>query len=146
MALALFNGPLTNVFQASLPSQVRGDTVILDFEVTIANTLTPPGTGASVEWYLEFVATDPNAAGALWARELAEEDLGTGDVRMALVIRRFAANAVETQLPPGTHRMSSQFRRSHAFYRVQMRVAAGGADTCRAIVSDPFGIQLISAP
>ena len=146
MALVLFNGPLTNAFAASSPSAVRGDTVVVDFALSIVNTITPPGTAASIEWYFEFVDSDPNAAGAPWAREVAEEDLGRGDVRMSAVVRRFAANAAETNLPPGTYRYSTQFKRVHAFYRVQLRVAVGGADTCSAAVRDPFGVALISAP
>jgi len=146
MALVIFNAPLTNAFQASSPSAVRGDTVVVDFALTVANTISPPGTAASIEWYFEFVDSDPNAAGAPWAREVAEEDLGQGDVRMSAVVRRFAANAAAANLAPGTYRYSTQFKRVHAFYHLQIRVAAGGADTCSAVVRDPFGVALISAP
>jgi hypothetical protein len=146
MSLQLFNGALTNAFQPSSPSAVRNDTIVVDFALAIANVVTPPGTAASIEWYFEFTELDPNAAGATWAREVAEEDVGQGDVRMSFVVRRFAAQAAETDLPPGTYRVSTQFKRAHAFYRVQIRVAAGGADTCSAAVVDPFGTQLQSAP
>lgn len=144
--MILFDGPLTNAFQVSQPGAVRAEHIALDFTLDIANTGTPPGTAASIEWYLEFTATDPNAAGATWAREVAEEDVGTGDVRMAVVVRRFAATLAETSLPPGTYKLSTQFKRIHAFYRVQIRTAVGSADTCTAIVNDPFGVQLQSAP
>lgn len=147
MPLALFNGPLTNVFQPSLPSMVKSDRVVLDFTLVIANTVTPPGTRASIEWYPEFTWMDPNGGVATtWFCELAEEDQGTGDVRMAVAVRRFAANLAETELPPGTHNLDAQFKRVHAFFRIQIRVAPNGADTCRATVWDPFGTQLVSAP
>jgi hypothetical protein len=146
MSFTLFVGPLTNVFRPSAPSAVRAEHIVLDFALAIANTVTPPGTAASIEWYFEFVETDPNAAGALWAREVAEEDLGTGDVRMAEVVRRFAASGAETGLAPGSYRFNTQFKRVHAFYRFQIRTAVGSADTCTAMVRDPFGVQLISAP
>lgn len=144
--MILFNSPLTAAFQASQPGAVRAEHIVLDFTLSIANTVTPPGTAASVEWYLEFTETDPNAAGTVWAREVAEEDIGTGDVRMAVVVRRFATTLAETGLPPGTYKLSTQFKRIHAFYRVQIRTAVGSADTCTAIVNDPFGVQLQSAP
>lgn len=146
MALQLFNGVLTNAFQPSIPSAVRGDSVVVDFALSIVNTATPPGTGASIEWYFEFTEIDPNSPAATWAREVAEEDVGQGDVRMSAVVRRFANTLAENNLPPGAYRFSTQFKRVHAFYRLQLRVAAGGADTCTATATDPFGTQLQSAP
>jgi hypothetical protein len=146
MALQLFSGPLTNAFQPSLPSMVRGDRLVLDFRLTVANTLSPPGTAAVIQWYPEFTWTDPNAASSLWFRETTEENLGAGDVRMSQSVRRFSANANQTNLPPGTYLQDVQFKREHAFFRIQLAVAAGGADTCSATVWDPFGVQLVSAP
>ena len=146
MALRLFNGALTNAFQPSIPIEVQGDCVVLDFLLSIANTITPPATGASIEWYPEFTWTDPNAVGTQWYRETAEEDIGNGDVRMALSVRRFSTQGADTPLPPGTHACDVQLKREHAFVRVQIRVAAGGADTCSAAVWAPFGTQLQSAP
>ena len=144
--LILFNGPLTNAFVPSAPTAVKSEGLVFDFEVEIVNTLTPPGTAAVIEWYPEFTSTDPNAAGSVWFRESTEEVLGAGVVRMSPTVRFFTANANEVNLPPGVHRQDVQLKRIHAFVRIQLRVAAGGADTCRATVWDPFGVALISAP
>ncbi len=146
MPLRLFDGPLTNAFQATPPTEVKGRRIVLDFLLTIANTVTPPLTGASIEWYPEFTWTDPNAAGTQWYRETAEEDIGNGDVRMPASVRRFSVQGADGVLPEGIHARDVQLEREHAFVRLQIRVAPGGADTCRATVWAPFGSQLVSAP
>jgi hypothetical protein len=145
MAFTIFNGSLTNAFQATAPIGVAGENVVFDWFLTVTNTLTPPGTAAQIEWYPEFTSADPNAAGTRWFRETAEEDIGNGEVRMPKTVRRFTENGDDLPLAEGTHALDTQFARKHNFCRLQVRVAAGGADTCQAEILAVLGVQPLSA-
>jgi hypothetical protein len=142
--LSIFNALLTNTFQASQPFAVIENHVVLDMALTVANLVTPPATPARIEWYMEFAATDPNAVGTVWFREVTEENNANGDLRMALAIRRFSTNGADAPLPVGAYTLDSQFERKHAFCRIQIRVAVGGADACHASVWSVLGTQLQS--
>jgi hypothetical protein len=82
---------------------------------------------------------DPNWVGALWFREVAEEDIGNGDVRQSKVVRRFAEEGSDAPLAVGSHFLNLQFARKEGFARLQVRVAAGGANACTLMVSAVFG-------
>jgi len=142
----IFSGPLTNAFQASLPFSMSGENTVFDWSIVVANTVTPPGTAASLEWYPEFTSGDPNAAATLWYRETAEEDLGNGNVRMPKTVRRFTEEGSDVPLAEGTHRLDTQFVRRHNFGRLQLRTAVGSADTCSAAVLCVIGGAPLSAP
>jgi hypothetical protein len=135
MPVTIFNGLLTAAFQASQPILVATNKVVLDFLLTI-----PAGPGVSVEWYLEFTdGLDANGQALpipswVWHRETAEEDIGNGDVRMSVVVRRFSPNAADAVLPAGSYALDTQFSRAHAFARIQIR-----GNTVTARVSTPFG-------
>ena len=144
MALVIFNGALTTTFQPTIPSQVKGEKIALDFVVTVANTLTPAGTHAEVQWYPEFTDLDPNAAASQWYRESSEENQGNGNILMVQTIRQFAEYG-SVDLSEGTFTFDTQFRRVHAFFRLQVRITTTSADTCSAVIRDPFGVQLQSA-
>lgn len=143
--VTIFNAALTNAFQASDPFIMTGEAIVLDTLLTVAN-IAVPGTAARIEWYFEFGSDDPNATTTSWYREVAEEDIGNGDVRMSTVVRRFAINAADAPLPEGTYRFDTQFNRRHNFCRVQIRVLAGGADNCRAMILSVLGSAPLSAP
>jgi hypothetical protein len=143
--VSIFNAALTNAFQASDPFTITGEAIVLDMLLSVAN-IAVPGTAARIEWYFEFASDDPNATTTNWYREVAEEDIGNGDVRMSTVIRRFATNASDAPLPEATYRFDMQFARRHNFCRIQIRVLAGGADNCRATVLSVLGSQPLSAP
>lgn len=128
MSLPIFNGPLTNAFQPSLPLLINDSVVVLDTTLVIA------GGPVRVEWYPEFTDDNPFDVNTRWYRELAEEDVGNGDVRMALTIRRFSTYGADADLPPGTYQLDAQFRRVHDFCRIQIR---GLGATARVIA--PFG-------
>ena len=145
MALTIFKGSLTTSFQASSPFTIVGENIVLDMAIVVAN-IAVPGTAGRIEWYYEFATTDPNAATTTWYREVSEEDIGNGDVRMNEVVRRFAVNAADAPLTEATHNLDMQFNRRHNFGRIQIRVAPGGADNCSATVLSVFGSQPLSAP
>jgi len=145
MAIQLFNGALTNSFQATGSFLISGENITLDCALTIANVAVP-GTPGQIEAYLEFTSSDPNALATTWYRECAEEDLGNGNIRMSKVVRRFAEEGSDVPLAEGTHNIDLQFVRKHAFCRLQIRVAPGGADKCSAIVTTVFGAKPLSAP
>jgi hypothetical protein len=129
MSVILLNSVLlvAPAFTGSLPVLVSDKRVVLDF------TLVTPG-GVAIEWYPEFTDGGTNLATAPWFREVSEEDIGNGDVRMNEVIRRFSTYNADAFLPAGTHRYSVQLQRTHAIYRVQIR----GAGVVATIAS-PFG-------
>lgn len=118
-AQTIFNAPLTANFQASDPLQVVDDTIILDFAIVIA-----VGT-VRVQWYLEFTSDNPFDPNTVWFREVAEEDIGNGDVRMPYAVRRFSTFNVDGDLPVGTHLLDVQISRVHDFCRI--RIAGNGA-------------------
>ena len=125
----LFNGPLTANFQSSQPLLIEGDRVVLDFVLNI------PGPGpVSVQWYPEFTKLNPYDLATPWFRETAEEDLGNGDVRMPLSIRRFSTQGADASLPAGVYYLDAEFRRIHMFCRI--RILGLG---CTAQVFAPFG-------
>ena len=127
----IFRGPLTGAFQPSLPIMIPADRVVLDFDLTIGGQVP-----VSVQWYPEFAEGDvaPSATNARWFREVAEEDIGNGDVRMPIVIRRFTTQGGDAPLPPGSYRFTVQLKRTHMFCRIQI-LGAG----CTAIVTAPLG-------
>jgi hypothetical protein len=144
--LILNNALLTNAFQASQPFSIVGDNIVLDFTIVVAN-VAAPGTPAQVEWYPEYTSADPNAVGTGWFRETSEEDIGNGDVRMNLVVRRFATNGADAPLPDAaTYRLDTQFSRKHNYCRIQIRVTAASADACRASILSVLGLAPLSAP
>jgi hypothetical protein len=110
----IFNAALTGAFQASDPVMVSDEIVILDFEITIAM-----GT-VRVQWYLEFTADNPFDVNAVWFREVSEEDIGNGDVRMATAIRRFSTFGADADLGVGTYRFDVQLKRVHDFCRIKI--------------------------
>lgn len=128
--VALINGA---AFTASRPAQIFSERVVLDFTLVIA------AAAGRFEWYPEFTDGNPNAVTTPWFRETAEEDIGNGDVRMPLVIRRFSTNAGDAPLPIGTYYLDAQLVRSHAFYRVQCRLNGVALATCVATIYAPFG-------
>ena len=104
-------------FVPSTPFQLRGERVVLDWDIVIT-------AGARVEWFLEFTSDNPLAATARWRREVAEEDVGGGVTDMPQVVRNFQVLGGGV-LPTGTHRLSAQMVRAHNFARIQVRVASG---------------------
>jgi hypothetical protein len=126
-SIILFNGALTSSFAPSLPATIVNDTITLAFRVTT------PGN-VVVSWYPEFLFSDQSPSGSSppWAREVAEEDIGNGDVRMPFTIRRFTKQGSDAKLDAGTYLFSVQLKRSAFLYRlqlagngVQMTVTAG---------------------
>lgn len=142
--ITLFQGPVTNVYQPSQPTEVVGGKLVLDFTLVIAN-IAVPGTRGTVAWYLEYTDGDPHAAATAWYRETSEELMGEGDVKHPAVVRRFTDTGADQGLAEGTHRRDIQLRREHAFYRIQICVLAGGADNCNATVLAPFTNAVRSA-
>lgn len=118
-AQVIFDAPLTVNYQPSEPITVSDDTIILDFTIVIA-----VGT-VRVLWYLEFTSDNPFDPNAAWFREVSEEDIGNGDVRMPYAIRRFSTYGADTDLGVGTHRLDVQLKRVHDFCRI--RIAGAGA-------------------
>lgn len=106
-----------------------GNRCVLDFDLTVTVL-------ANVEWYLEWTSDSPNDASARLRREVAEEDIGGGVVRMPKVVRNFQENG-GAALAAGTHRLNCQFVKEGQFFRIQIRAQAG--TVTRAIVSTPFG-------
>jgi hypothetical protein len=136
MGIVLLNQQLGANFVASQPLQLVGDTLVLDMAVVV-----PAGPGVKVEFYLEYADGLDRVTGQaapitnwIWSRECAEEDIGDGDVRMALVIRRFTPFGADAVLPAGTYNVSMQFRRTHGYARVQAR-----GDTASLQVYAPYG-------
>jgi hypothetical protein len=145
MSISLFNGPLTNAFQPTAGFLLAGETVVLDLVANVASV--PPAADAGrIECYLEYTTEDPNAVNTRWFREVAEEDIGNGDVRMPKVVRRFTENGADTALAVGIHYLNMQFSRKEGFARLQVRVAAGGANACSLAVFAVFGALPLSAP
>jgi hypothetical protein len=136
MSAIILDQTLTAAFTPSKPILIAGEKVVLDFRLVI------PGPGPlSVQWYPEFTEGNPfDPTNLEWFREVAEEDIGNGNVRMSLVIRRFTINGADTALPAGTHRIDCEFKRTHKFFRIQM-LGLG----CVARVIVPFG-EIPSAP
>ncbi len=110
----IFNAALTAAYQASEPIAIADDTIILDFEIVIA-----VGT-VRVLWYLEFTSDNPFSASAKWFREVSEEDIGNGDVRMPYAIRRFSTYGADADLGVGTHYLDVQLKRVHNFCRIKI--------------------------
>lgn len=135
-ATTIFNGALTNAFQPSRAIMVSSERVVLDFLLSVANVA--GGVTARIEWYPEFTWDNPNSAAARWFRETAEDDVGDGDIEMPKTARHFE-EVGGADLALGTHSLDGQFKRSHDFCRIQIRVAAGGADTCVAQVFSAYG-------
>jgi hypothetical protein len=125
MSVTIFNKRLTSSFQPSLALMLSASEVTLDFHLVVA------AVAGTVQWYLEFSA-DP--AGR-WSREVAEEDVGLGVVKMPEVIRTFMDNNGAT-LAIGTHDLDVEFRRRQQFVRIQLRDTTGTTD---ATVVAPFG-------
>jgi hypothetical protein len=135
MAITIFNAALGGAFVASQPILMQGERVSLDFDIAV--TAGP----CTVEWFLEFATGNPLAPGALWRREVAEEDIGGGVTNMPKVVRKLLENG-GAGLAVGTHRLSAQAIRAHQFFRIQMRVALGAAS---AVAHSVFGTT-VSAP
>jgi hypothetical protein len=110
----IFDAALTGAFQASTPVVVSNDVVIFDFAITIA-----VGT-VRVQWYLEFASDNPFSASTIWYREVSEEDIGNGDVRMPAAIRRFSTFGADADLGVGTHYFDVQLKRVHDFCRIKI--------------------------
>ena len=112
--VTIFDAALTAAFQSSQPVVVSNDIVILDFTIVIA-----VGT-VRVQWYLEFTSDNPFDPNAAWFREVSEEDIGNGDVRMPVAIRRFSTFGADADLGVGTHRFDVQLKRVHNFCRIKI--------------------------
>ena len=134
MAVTLFNSMLGANFVPTLPLLIAGEKVVLDFQLIVT------AATAKIEWYPEFTSDNPFAVTTIWYRETAEEDIGNGDVRMPISIRRFSNQGADTNLATGTYYLDAQFRRSHNFTRIQIR-GTGSV----AVVIAPFG-EIPSAP
>jgi hypothetical protein len=130
MSDAIFSGALATGFQPSSPILIEGEKITLDFKIAIIGSAT-----RRVQWYFEFAEGNPYDASTLWFPETAEENVGNGDVRMPIAIRRFSSNSTDADLSPGTHYRSAQFQRRHKFARLQL---AGTAD-CAVTVWSVFG-------
>ena len=131
--LQIFEAQLTAVNQASQPFLIPADKVVLDFDFDVTVL-------ATVEWFLEFTGDDPNNAAqgtTVWAREVAEEDIGAGVVHMPIVIRDFSALAVGNLAAGTAQARDAQFVRTHKFCRVQIRASAG--TVTRARIRAQFG-------
>lgn len=128
MAVRLFNAALGAAFAPSSALLISGNKVALDFQLTVT-------TLAQIEWYPEFTSDAPSSVTTIWYREVAEEDIGNGDVRMPKAIRRFTEFG-GALLASGTHNLSVQLERTHQIFRLQMRIVAGAAS---AQVWAPFG-------
>jgi hypothetical protein len=114
-----------------LPIVILDDTIILDFAITI-----PIGT-VRVLWYLEFTCDNPFDLNAIWFREVAEEDIGNGDVRMPYAIRRFSTYGADADLPAGTYRFDVQLKRVHDFCRIQLSGNGASAKVSAPINETP---------
>ncbi len=125
----VFEAPLKNVYLPSKPILLSGEKLTLDWILTVQ----APAL-AKVDWYLEFVSSNPYDTGAPWTREVSEEDSSGGLVAMPFVVRTFYANGAPlTLLPAGTHRMTTQFERSHNFARVQAKLTSGGKTNAKIL-------------
>jgi hypothetical protein len=132
--VTLFNSILGANFVASSPLLISGEKVVLDFQLNVT------AATAKVEWYPEFTSGNPFAPTTIWYRETAEEDIGNGDVRMPLSIRRFSNQGADTDLATGVYNLDAQFRRSHNFVRIQIR----GTGAIASVLA-PFG-EIPTAP
>lgn len=115
-------------FQPTLPLIMEDKELSLNFDFTVLAGV------PRVEFYPEYTDDNPFLATARWRREVAEEDIGNGDVRMPLVIRRFSTNAADANLPAGPYNLNVQLRRAGQFVRLQMR-----GNGVIMTVSAPFG-------
>jgi hypothetical protein len=134
-AQIILNSPLGIAFQPSRPILITCERVVLDFRIVIAGP-----APVSVLWYPEYTVDNPYATATEWFREVAEEDIGNGDVRMPFTIRRFSTEGADAALPAGTHRFAVQLKRIHDIARIQM--AGVGA---QVLVYSVFG-QVPPAP
>lgn len=112
----IFDALLTAAYQPSAPVVVSDEMIILDFEIIV-----PVGSTVRVLWYLEFASSNPFDANTKWYREVSEEDIGNGDVRMPMAIRRFSTSGADADLPAGTYYLDVQLKRVHDFCRVQIQ-------------------------
>ncbi len=119
---------LTVAFQATQPLIIDDKELSLNFDFTV------PAGDPRVEFYPEYTDDNPFLAPARWRREVSEELIGNGDVRMSLVIRRFATNGADANLPAGAYNLNVQLRRAGQFVRLQLR-----GDGVTMTVSAPFG-------
>jgi hypothetical protein len=145
MSITLFNGLLTNAFQPTQGFLLAGENIVLDMTAVVAS-VPPAATRARIQFYLEYTTQDPNAATTPWFREVAEEDVGNGDVRMSKVVRRFAEYGSDADLAVGTHRLNMQFTRKEGFARLQVAVTTPSANACTLKVEAVFGTTPLSAP
>lgn len=132
--LVLFDGRLTDSFAGSVPVLLSAERLTVDFVIDVT-------AEAVVQWYLAFTPDDPNAQGAIWRQEVAEEDVGNGVVHMPKVIRDFTENG-GAALAVGQHAFTCQFIRSHNIARVYVRVSSGAVDRC--VITAPFGASALS--
>lgn len=132
MGVLLINQTLGAAFAPSAPLQISGEAVVLDFTITV-----PAGPGVNVEWYPEY--TSENPATGNYFREVSEEDVGKGDVRMSGVIRRFTQFNSDAALAAGTYRFNVQLRRQHAFVRLQLRGASAVVQVFAPYGEAPLG-------
>jgi len=130
MSSIILNTTLGASFQPSLPVLIPVEKVVLDFKITI-----PGRDSIRVQWYPEFSEDSPTDPNVEWYREVAEEDIGNGDVRMPIAIRRFSTEGADADLPPGTYFLSVQFKRSHKICRIQM-AGAGAAVVVKTVFGD----------
>jgi hypothetical protein len=137
MAVEILNTLLQVAYQPSRAIMFPSEQVVLDFVITVADAAAPV-PASRILWYPEFTFDNPNAPTARWFRELAEEDIGNGDVRMPKTVRRFTELG-GADLAAGAHLLSAQFKRTHDYYRIQIARDAAAGDLCRAQVFAVFG-------
>jgi hypothetical protein len=131
----ILNAPLTAVPQPSQPLLILATEVVLDFDLFIADR-----TPVRVLWYPEYTKDNPRDPNTIWFRELAEEDIGNGDIRMPYTQRRFSTQGADADLPAGHYFFDVQLKRTHAFARIQIWGLG-----CTAKVWAPFG-EIPNAP
>jgi len=129
MSAIILNAPLTTSFQPSLPIVIAGERITFHFKLVVGGQ-----TPVRVSWYLEFSEDNPILPTAEWYREVAEEDIGNGDVRMPISVRRFSMQGSDADLTPGTYFFSVQLHRAGKMCRIQM-----AGEGCSAVVRSVFG-------
>jgi len=119
---------LTAAFQPTQPLILADKELSLNFDFTV------PAGVPRVEFYPEYTDDNPFLPTARWRQEVSEELVGNGDVRMSLVIRRFATYGADANLPAAAYNLNVQLRRAGQFVRLQLR-----GDGTIMTVSAPFG-------
>jgi hypothetical protein len=131
----IFDAPLSGVFQPSRPLIIKATELAFDFDLAVV------AATAHILWYPEYATLNPfDTVNTIWYREITEELLGNGDVRMAPSQRRFSTQGVDGDLTTGVYHFDVQLKRVHAFVRLQLQGTG-----CTAKVWAPFG-EIPSAP